>query len=439
MQTASAFLNSDHGGMVIFGVKDNGQILGQEVTDKTKKEIAFELSKIEPHANIDVEYVRIDEKRFVIVLVVPEGPLAPYVYDGRPFMRSQSTTQRMPQEKYINMLHNRSSSSIAWDRLTTNDCTVKDLDSKRIRKIVDSAVSEGRLPREALRASIDEILKKFELLVDGKLVNAAVVLFCKNERKQFMQSNLKLARFKGITKSEFLDEKSLRGNIFDLYDQAMIFLGNYLPVGARLEEGSALRVTTPAIPYQVLREAVINALCHRDYSMLGGSIAIAIYDDRVEIISSGKLPSPIKLKDLTKKHASYPRNQLIANVLYACHMIERWGRGTQEMVELCKQSGNPVPQFEEVTGGLWITLPLREPIPRIVFESTLPAQLTDRKKEILEILKEGPLSREQIMERLKKPVSARTIQLELFNLKALGFVISQGTERGRFVIWSLAH
>ena len=435
MQTVSAFLNSEVGGTVLIGVTDDGKIVGQEISDSTRKEIASELRKIDPHADVEIEYVPVDGKRFVIVLSVKEGTVAPYIYDGRPFVRSQSTTQRMSQEKYINMLHNRSQVSAAWDCLTTNLCTIKDLDNKRIRQVVETAVAEKRLPREALRSSIEEILKKFELISHHKLVNAAVVLFCKDELKQFMQSTLKLARFKGTTKSEFLDEKTLRGNIFDLYDQAMIFLNNYLPVGARIEAGTPFRVTTPAIPYQVLREAVINALCHRDYSLEGGSIAVAIYDDRVEITSSGRLPSSIKLKDLAKKHESFPRNKRIANVLYSCHMIERWGRGTQEMVELCKQSGNPIPHFEEMTGSFWITLPLREPIPRVMLTRTPSVMLTERQKEIIAVLKDGPKSREQIMEKMSTTITARTMQRELSKLRESGLTTSQDT--GKLMRWVL--
>jgi ATP-dependent DNA helicase RecG len=128
----------------------------------------------------------------------------------------------------------------------------------------------------------------------------------------------------------------------------MTFLDFNLPVAARIEEGNPLRIEIPAIPYKVLREALVNALCHRDYSIRGGSISVAIYDDRVEIGSTGLLPEGVKIKQLTQKHLSIQRNPLIANVFYLCRMIEKWGRGTQEMIELSKQSGNPVPHFEEV-------------------------------------------------------------------------------------------
>ena len=142
MQTICAFLNSEVGGTVLIGVTDDGKIIGQEISDGTRKEIASEINKIEPHADVDIEYVPLEIKRCVIVFFAASGNKIPYVYDGRPFMRSQSTTQKMSQEKYINLLHNRSSSLVAWDRLTTNDCSIKDLDSKLIQQVVDIAVSQ---------------------------------------------------------------------------------------------------------------------------------------------------------------------------------------------------------------------------------------------------------------------------------------------------------
>lgn len=441
MQTVCAFLNSDVGGTVLIGVTDDGKIIGQAIADGTKKEIAGEISKLEPHAKVDIDYVSVKPDLAVIVLMVGSGNNAPYVYEGRSFLRSQSTTRRMPQGSYEQLLYDRRSSSISWESLTTNDCVIKDLDKGRIQQVIDMAVAEKRLPSSALRASTEEMLKKFKLLVGNRLTNAAVILFCKDEFKQFMQSNIRLARFKGITKSEFLDEKSIQGNVFELYEQAMTFLSNYLPIGARIEEGNPLRVTTPAIPYKVLREALVNALCHKDYSLQGGSLWVAVYDDRVEIVSSGGLLSSIKLSNLTKQHESHLRNNLIAGVLYSCHMIERWGRGTLDMIELCKQSGNPLPKFEATTGSFSVILPLRDLIPRVMFEravqSPVSTRLTSRQKEIIKILKNGSMSSELIVAKMNQPPTLRTVQMELAKLQALGLIDTVGKGRGRAVLWKL--
>jgi ATP-dependent DNA helicase RecG len=247
MQTACAFLNSDHGGTVIFGVKDDGTVVGQLVNDKTRKDLAVELNKIEPHAKIDVKYVRVTKEKQAIVLLINPGDKAPYTYDGRSFMRSQSTTLRMPKEDY-SYLHSKSNPTL-WESLRNDTCTIKDLDHERIKEVVRMGVFAQRLPESAVSATIANILKKLDLLVGEKLTNAAVILFCKNENKQFLQSNIQLARFKGITKSEFINSKKYRANAFDLYDKAMNFLVTTLPVAARIVAGHTSRVETPAIPY----------------------------------------------------------------------------------------------------------------------------------------------------------------------------------------------
>ncbi len=186
--------------------------------------------------------------------------------------------------------------------------------------------------------------------------------------------------------------------------------------------------------------ALINALCHHDYSNPGGSIAIAFYDDRINITSTGLLPQGITIKQLPREHPSVRRNPLIANIFYLCHMIERWGRGTKDMVDLCKQSGNPIPIFKEIAGSLSVTLPLNEPIRRVEItsaQSELLQSLTQRQKGILEILKYVPLSSDQIIKKLKQPPSKRIVQIELARLLKLNLVIKKGGKAGRFIKWAL--
>jgi len=431
-QTICAFLNTQ-GGVVLIGVNEKGQILGQDVTDNTRQEIARELNKVQPHADVKITYISLSNGRKVIMLTVKTGNAVPYVYDDRPYLRNQSTTIRMPREKYESLLYSRKPSANTWEKLISNNCTINDLDINRIQQIVRIAVTERRLTEIAMRAGTQEILRKLDLMVNNKLTNAAVILFCKDEHKQFIQSELKLARFKGLDKSEFLDNKAIRGNAFDLYEHAMTFLRNYLPISGKIEEGNPFRIDTPAIPYKVLREALVNALCHRDYSSPGGSISLAIYDDRVEVSSTGRLPKDISISDLTKRHDSHPRNPLIASVFYACAMIERWGRGTQEMVEICRKSGNLRPEFVELTGSFTVILPLKEPIGGSISPKSI--ELTPRQKEILKLLEKSALNAAKLSERLKNSPTVRTVQLDLSRLEELGRVVREG--KARAMVWKL--
>ncbi len=323
-----------------------------------------------------------------------------------------------------------------WEGLPST-CKISDLDTNRIREVVQMGIHEKRLPASAAKNSIPDILKKLDLIVDDKLTNAAVILFCKKEEKQFFQSHIKVARFKGTDKREFLNHKMYIGNAFDLYEKALDFLHFSLPVAARIEDGNPNRVETPAIPYNVLREAVINALIHRDYSHGGGSIAIAIYDDRVNVSNTGSLPLGIQVTELSKEHVSRPANPKIAHVFYACGKIEKWGRGTLDMIQYCKEAGNPLPKFEEVGGGFSVTLPLKEPMLTVITKEPHHdlLHLSDRQKKILEALRQGPLNRKQLTDNIKLDLPSRTLQWEITKLKEMGLVKSEG--KARTIVWML--
>jgi len=440
MQTVCAFLNSDRGGTIVFGIKDDGKIVGQDVTDKTRKEIAAELKKIEPHAKaIDIEYVPIEDKRQAIVMRVGYGENAPYTYDGRSFMRSQSTTTRMLKDEYQRMLIERN--PILWEELTNNACTIQDLDKNRIKEVIRMAIHVKRLPESDMALSISAILNKLSLLTpDGKLKNAAVILFCKKESKQFMQSQIKLARFQGFDKKAFVDNKIYKGNAFDLYDKAMDFLVFGIPLAAYIEPGRSERIEIPAIPYEVLREALTNALVHRDYSYAGGSAEIAFYADRVTISNLGSLPRELAVDDLSKNHRSIPRNPLIAHVFYLCGKIEKWGRGTVDMIKESKKAGNPTPIYDASGGSFSVTLPFKEPIQTITEHQAKQSdkksiELTKRQKKILSILQNGPLSRESIMKLLRTTITSRAMTNELSKLRILGLIESRGS--AKTTVWVL--
>src|SRR5262249_2879536 len=134
-----------------------------------------------------------------------------------------------------------------------------------------------------------------------------------------------------------------------------------------------------------LREALVNALCHRDYSLAGGAVSVVIYDDRLEISSTGSLPFGLTMADLKRKHPSRPRNPLLANVFYLRGLIERWGRGTQKIVSLGVEAGRPEPEFEESVGELIVRFLPREYTP----PHRVSHDLTERQRRILHYLRDG--------------------------------------------------
>lgn len=128
----------------------------------------------------------------------------------------------------------------------------------------------------------------------------------------YPQCHLRLARFKGLTKTEFIDNRQAAGNVFELYRLAQQFLIEHIPVAGRIVPEQAERIDTPKYPPDAWREALVNALAHRDYAEASGSVDIALYDDRLEIASTGGLRFGLTVEELTRPHLSRPWNPLIA-------------------------------------------------------------------------------------------------------------------------------
>lgn len=187
-------------------------------------------------------------------------------------------------------------------------------------------------------------------------MRAAVVLFARSERllPEYPQCRLRLARFRGVDRSEFIDGREFHGNAFDLLDRAQKFLLDHLPVAGRVLPGSFERRDEPLLPPEALREALANAFCHRDYSIGGGSVAVAMYDDRVEVTSSGGLHFALTVDDLFRPHESLPWNPLIARVFYLRGVVEQWGRGIERMVELMAAAGLARPEIEAAGGAVTV-------------------------------------------------------------------------------------
>ena len=305
METLCAFLNGT-GGTVLFGVTDKGKIIGQEVSDKTKRDIAETIRRIEPFATIDISYTDIPgTNKSVIALSAEEQRyMRPFTYKGRAYQRIESVTSAMPQGIY-NLLVMQRGGIYAWDSMQNPGLKISDLDETAILGAVRGGIRGGRLPEGSMQEDVRTILEKFDLLNDGKLNNASVVLFGRNFY-HYPQCLLRLARFKGTTKDEFLDNQRVTGNIFNLLDAAMAFFFKHLSLSGKIE--GLYREEELNVPYKALRECCINAFAHRVYHRPGSSVGIAIYDDRVEIENSGTFPPDITIEKLLGGHNSEPQN-----------------------------------------------------------------------------------------------------------------------------------
>ncbi len=440
VETLCAFLNHK-GGEVLIGIKNNGQLTGQYVTDNTRQEIANELSKIEPPGQVEVKYISLADQKQIISLRASMGQQAPYVYDGRPFWRELSTTRRMSQQRYDQLVAQRTQLNYSWERFPARGYALQDLDEELIVGVIRKAVEVKRLPETALRQDLAQVLERLELLENGQLNNAAVVLFGKRFNADFLQCQLKIARFKGKNRHEFLDSDLITHNLFELLEAGLLFSRRHLPLAAKIMPDKVERVEKFLIPFDAIREALLNALCHRDYSNHTGPIGLAIYDDRMEIFNEGGLLQGISLEKI-KSGFSKPRNPLIANVLYRCNMIERWGRGIQEIIQSCMTAGDPEPQFQVDTLEFKVLFRFPNAGPGLMLAEdavVFGKQLTKRQQEIVMILTHAKPDQElktvEIWQQLLEPPAERTLRDDLAELKRLGIIGSRG--HARTTVWFL--
>jgi ATP-dependent DNA helicase RecG len=440
IETLCAFLNTK-GGTIVIGANQYGKIVGQVVTDKTQQEIANEIKKIEPFPDtVNIEYLALTDKKNynLIIISTAKGGSAPYAYDGRSFYRNQTSTMRMPQSRYSQLLLERGAQSHnSWDTQFVKNATIDDLDHEEIKRTVKIAVNINRMDAEALNEPIEDILMRLELMHDNKLTHAAMVLFAKSVTPNFPQCLIKMARFRGITETgAFIDNQMVHGNAFYIMKAANDFLMTHLPVASFFDESKLERMDKPLLPVLAIREALSNAICHRDYSIHNAAITLAIFDDRMEIWNNGSLPSLLTIDDLRKKHKSYPRNKKMAWVFYLRRYVETWGTGTTKMIELCHSNNIPEPIFEEYSGGLSVTFKFKEKIGSFSEKLNSPLHPRQRRERIIPLLKEsGSLSAKEIYTALKVKVSFRTLKTDLLALQQQGRIQQEG--KGKNVVWQL--
>ncbi len=431
-RTVCAMLNGI-GGFVLFGVTDKRGIQGQDVSASTLEDVSREVRKIEPPAFPEVETIALANGKQVIALRVNGGG-GPYTYEGRPYQRVGPTTSPMPREQYERLLYERMHAARRWENQPAYQFSIEDLDQAEILRTVEEAIRRQRLEDPGTR-DVKELLAGLGVLENGDLLNAAVVLFGKADRfmPHYPQCMLRLARFRGRDKTEFLDNRQEVGHAFDLFIRAQRFLRDHLPVAGRIVPNLFERIDDPLYPPAALREALANALCHRDYSIPGGAISIGIYDDRLEISSTGVLPFGLKPEDLLRPHQSRPWNPIIAHAFYRRGIIESWGRGTLKMAELTEEAGLAPPEFELVAGELTVRFRPTD----YVAPTRVGHDLSTLQRALLEALSlTGPTSLAGLKPRVPIPAADRTIRSNLALLRQLGLVASRG--RGASALWMLA-
>jgi len=338
LKIVCAFANTD-GGELILGIDDKGNPVGLKNTKKLLEDLPNKIrNKLGIIASVTIDTR--EEKEIIHIQILPSS--VPISYDGKYYIRSGSTIQELKGSELSQFLLKKMGKT--WDSISS-EAGFSEIDTSALGNFKNLA--KNRIPSISELDSIKKIFTNLELLTDnGDITNAGILLFGKRPQKFFISAKTRVGRFK--TPTDIIDTVIAEGNLLEQLDATIEAIKKHLNV--RFEIKGIQREDIWDYPIEALREAVINALIHKDYSSTA-EIQIRIYDDKIWIWNPGKLPPQLTIEDLKKEHSSYPRNPLIAYTFYLAGLIERWGSGTRRIVDLCKAQGLPEPEYKEEQGG----------------------------------------------------------------------------------------
>ncbi|PIV70318.1 MAG: hypothetical protein COS08_00875, partial [Euryarchaeota archaeon CG01_land_8_20_14_3_00_38_12] len=275
----------------LVGVDNKGAIAG--VSKKVEEQIANIIDSCDPPVRAAIETGIVDEKNILVVKVKKSRQV--HSWKGKIYVRVGSTNRPLSMQEILEL--GQKLGKIRFDDQICENATIDDIDDKKLRWFLRMAKSERNVDADP-ETPITEVLERLKLIKDGKLTNASILLFGKNPQKFFLQARIRCARFKGTTAVDFIDMKLIDGNIIDQVDKAENFVLSHIKKAAKIVMFKREEVWE--YPPDALREAIVNAVCHRDY-FISGNIKIAIFDDRIEISNPGQLPEPLTPSMLKKK------------------------------------------------------------------------------------------------------------------------------------------
>lgn len=350
---ALAALANTHGGTLWVGVRDNGTLAGWFGDAKDTERVSnYIVSKLQVHP-LSMTVKRIQEVPILVISMMRAA--APVSLNNHYYRRVINSTREVPPEELPRFILEKTGQS--WDDLPSE---------VSLSYISEGAVTvfrreaQERLPAESQGESTPTLLHKLHLVhPSGNLKRGAVILFTSEPQAWFLHARVQAAHFDKdeVTMS---DESRLTGSLWNQLQETLDWLRKQLRVTytfPAVGEGVAAvqRQEVWEIPRIALREALLNALLHRDYTALG-AVQVRLYSDRIQIHNPGSLAERLTIADLTQQHISLPRNPLLAEVAYKMNLVEGWGTGTLRMVNECAAANLPPPEFTSNPTGFTVTL-----------------------------------------------------------------------------------
>lgn len=367
VESVAAFATSK-GGVIQIGITPDGQQEGVQLGRGSIEDLVNKIKlNVDPpqYPSLTIEG---NETSAVITLTIVESPLKPVWAFGRPLKRVGRTNQQIAPQETQRLIE--STTGRTWDAFTCGEFKLGELNREAVEDYLKRA---GQSPDSNSKTVVENL----GLLTSRGIANGAVLLFGRNPQRFFPDAQVKCARFKGTSSVDFMDERTLDGSVISQLEAALAFIERNTQRSIVIT-GKAAHDVVPEYPLEAVREALANAICHRDYAM-PGTVQVRIYDDRLEVWNPGPLPSEISVDDLYREHPSYPRNRKLALAMHRARLIEQWGTGTLRIIAACKSTGLPDPEFVSEMGTFIVRFK------KVVKAGDLPNiyGLTDRQIQLL--------------------------------------------------------
>lgn len=414
------------GGKIYIGCDDNGHVVG---LDNTRRLLEDFPNKIRSAMSIvvDVNLLKQDGKEY-IEITVPSYPVA-ISCKGIYYYRSGSTMQTLSGAELESFILRKRGAS--WDSMPIPGFTINDIDDGLVEKFKILAIKKGRIDQSVLTESKADLMEKLRLTNAGYYTNAAMLLFSKEPDRWQLGAYTKIGFFE--TDADLCYQDEIHGSILEQIDKIMEVL-HLKYMKARISYEGIQRIERYFVSDEALREALLNALCHKRYESCT-PIQISVYEDRLYIANCGQLPENWTVDSLMSKHVSRPYNPSIANVYYLAGFIESWGRGIEKMCRACEEDGSPLPKYTIHPGDIMICFNaaedriIRTSINRVTERVTekVTERVTEAEKELLGLLLEDPAFTYTVLAK-KLGVSRKTVSERIRSLKEKGIIQRIGSD-----------
>ena len=410
IQSIASMLNKHGKGTLYFGVKNNGEVVGQQIGDETLNQISRDIAiNIKPSFIYDVEE-RFTSDGKCFIEIVFHGSKTPYSAFNRYYLRFHDEDRIMDNDMLRDYYRQSNNDYSYWEK-SSSHITIDEIDKSCLKKYYDECFEKGRIAY--LYEDHLKFLSRLGLMYDEKyLNNAGNVLFSKSKPVR-----LKLVTFASETRLTILNIEVFEGNVFECIDKSLEYITKGMMWKVEFN-GSVKRKEIPEIPLEAIREIVVNAFSHGEYDS-NTDFEIAIYKNRISIYSPGHFPKPYSPEEFAMGYLEpIPMNDTITQVLYKNGTIEQMSTGFERTFELCEINEVNY-SYQETANGF-----------RFEFyrSGNISNELSKTERKVLDIIRlDNNVTMDIIADKVN--ISRRTVARAISKLKSIGLLKRVGSDK----------